>query len=54
MAAILRLAEFLERRKNQVVHDITVEIGKIVRIVTHVAGDATVEVRDALIAAAVV
>lgn len=47
MAAILRLAEFLERRKNQVVHDITVEIGKIVRIVTHAAGDTTVEVWDA-------
>jgi exopolyphosphatase/guanosine-5'-triphosphate,3'-diphosphate pyrophosphatase len=47
MAAILRLAEFLERRKNQVVQDITVEIGKIVRIVTHAAGDTTVEVWDA-------
>ena len=47
MAAILRLAEFLERRKNQVVQDITVEIGRIVRIVTHAAGDTTVEVWDA-------
>lgn len=47
MAAILRLAEFLERRKNQVVQALTVEIGKTVRIVTISAGDSAVEVWDA-------
>jgi exopolyphosphatase/guanosine-5'-triphosphate,3'-diphosphate pyrophosphatase len=47
MAAMLRLAEFLERRKNQVVQHIHVEIGKNVRMVTQAAGDTAVEVWDA-------
>lgn len=47
MSAILRLAEFLERRKNQVVQALTVEIGKTVRIVTISVGDNAVEVWDA-------
>ena len=47
LSAILRLAEFLERRKNQVVQNIDVEIGKTVRMVTQAAGDNTVEVWDA-------
>jgi len=47
LSAILRLAEFLERRKNQVVQNIHVEIGKTVRMVTQAAGDNTVEVWDA-------
>ncbi len=47
LSALLRLAEFLERRKNQVVQNIHVEIGKTVRMVTQAAGDNTVEVWDA-------
>jgi exopolyphosphatase/guanosine-5'-triphosphate,3'-diphosphate pyrophosphatase len=47
LSAMLRLAEFLERRKNQVVQNIHVEIGKTVRMVTQAAGDNTVEVWDA-------
>jgi len=43
----LRLSEFLERRKNQVVQAITIELGAVVRMVTHAAGDTTVEVWDA-------
>ena len=47
LAAMLRLSEFLERRKNQVVQAITIELGAVVRMVTHAAGDTTVEVWDA-------
>ena len=47
LAAMLRLSEFLERRKNQVVQAITIELGAVVRMVTHAAGDNTVEVWDA-------
>ncbi|MFM2031699.1 MAG: hypothetical protein RLZZ297_464 [Chloroflexota bacterium] len=47
MASLLRLAEFLERRKSQVIERISVEIGKTVRMVTHAHGDNTVEVWDA-------
>lgn len=47
MSAILRLAEFLERRKSQVVQDVTVELGSTVRIITIAAGDNALEVWDA-------
>jgi exopolyphosphatase/guanosine-5'-triphosphate,3'-diphosphate pyrophosphatase len=47
MSAILRLAEFLERRKSQVVQDVTVELGPIVKIITIAAGDNALEVWDA-------
>lgn len=47
MSAILRLAEFLERRKSQVVQDVTVELGSIVKIITIAAGDNALEVWDA-------
>ena len=47
LAALLRLAEYLERSKSQVVQSLRVEIGAGVRVVTEHNGDATVEVWDA-------
>jgi exopolyphosphatase / guanosine-5'-triphosphate,3'-diphosphate pyrophosphatase len=47
LAALLRLAEFLERRKSQVIQGIDVEIGETVRMATRAVGDATVEIWDA-------
>ncbi len=47
LAALLRLAEYLERRKTQVVRGLTVTIGETVTIVTQISGDATVEIWDA-------
>jgi exopolyphosphatase / guanosine-5'-triphosphate,3'-diphosphate pyrophosphatase len=47
LAALLRLAEYLERRKSQVIQGLSVEIGEIVRLETRTVGDATVEIWDA-------
>jgi exopolyphosphatase/guanosine-5'-triphosphate,3'-diphosphate pyrophosphatase len=47
LAALLRIAEYLERRKSQVVQDLTVEIGNPLLVTTRVTGDATVEIWDA-------
>jgi exopolyphosphatase/guanosine-5'-triphosphate,3'-diphosphate pyrophosphatase len=47
LAALLRLAEYLERSKSQVVQGLQVEVGDSVRVVTRVVGDATVEIWDA-------
>lgn len=47
LAALLRLAEYLERRKSQVIQGLTVEIGEHVRMTTRAVGDATVEIWDA-------
>lgn len=47
LAALLRLAEYLERSKSQVVQGLRVEIGDTVRVITQSSGDATVEIWDA-------
>lgn len=47
LAALLRLAEYLERSKSQVVQGLQVELGETVRVVTKTIGDATVEIWDA-------
>ncbi len=47
LAALLRIAEYLERRKCQVVQDITVDIGDPVRMTARTIGDAAVEIWDA-------
>jgi len=47
LAALLRIAEYLERRKSQVVQGITVELNGTIRLVTRTVGDATVEIWDA-------
>jgi exopolyphosphatase/guanosine-5'-triphosphate,3'-diphosphate pyrophosphatase len=47
LAALLRLAEYLERSKSQVVQGLHVELGESVRVVTRTVGDATVEIWDA-------
>jgi exopolyphosphatase/guanosine-5'-triphosphate,3'-diphosphate pyrophosphatase len=47
LAALLRLAEYLERSKSQVVQGLHVELGDPIRVVTRVVGDATVEIWDA-------
>jgi exopolyphosphatase/guanosine-5'-triphosphate,3'-diphosphate pyrophosphatase len=47
LAAMLRLAEYMERRKSQVVQGLKVEIGDTVRVVTRTTGDATIEIWDA-------
>ena len=47
LAALLRLAEYLERSKSQVVQGLHVELGETVRVVTKTVGDATVEIWDA-------
>jgi exopolyphosphatase/guanosine-5'-triphosphate,3'-diphosphate pyrophosphatase len=47
LSAMLRLAEYLERSRSQVIQSIQVEIGDSVRIVTRAIGDATVEIWDA-------
>lgn len=46
LAAMLRLAEYMERRKSQVVQGLKVEIGDTVRVVTRTTGDATIEIWD--------
>jgi exopolyphosphatase/guanosine-5'-triphosphate,3'-diphosphate pyrophosphatase len=47
LSALLRISEFLERRKSQVVQGLEVTIGEGVRVQTRVVGDATVEIWDA-------
>jgi exopolyphosphatase / guanosine-5'-triphosphate,3'-diphosphate pyrophosphatase len=47
LAALLRLAEYLERSKSQVVQGLSVEMGNPIRVTTRTAGDATVEIWDA-------
>lgn len=47
LAALLRLAEYLERSKSQVVQSLQVELGDPIRVVTRSIGDATVEIWDA-------
>ena len=47
LAALLRIAEYLERSKSQVVQSLRVEIGETVRVTTRTIGDATVEIWDA-------
>jgi exopolyphosphatase / guanosine-5'-triphosphate,3'-diphosphate pyrophosphatase len=47
LAALLRLAEFLERRKSQVIQSLKIEIGERILVTTRAVGDATVEIWDA-------
>jgi exopolyphosphatase/guanosine-5'-triphosphate,3'-diphosphate pyrophosphatase len=47
LAALLRLAEYLERSKSQVIQGLHVEMGDPIRVITRAIGDATVEVWDA-------
>ncbi|HWQ13949.1 MAG TPA: Ppx/GppA phosphatase family protein [Roseiflexaceae bacterium] len=47
LAALLRIAEYLERRKSQVVQSLRIELGERVRLETRTVGDATVEIWDA-------
>jgi exopolyphosphatase / guanosine-5'-triphosphate,3'-diphosphate pyrophosphatase len=47
LAALLRIAEYLERSKSQVVLGLQVEMGDPIRVVTRTNGDATVEIWDA-------
>lgn len=48
LSALLRIAEYLERSKSQVVHDLHVELGADgVKVHVQAMGDATVEVWDA-------
>jgi exopolyphosphatase/guanosine-5'-triphosphate,3'-diphosphate pyrophosphatase len=47
LAALLRLAEYLERSKSQVIQGLQVEMGDPIRVVTRAIGDATVEIWDA-------
>ena len=47
LASLLRVAEYLERSKGQVVRSLRCELGNPVRIVATTAGDATVEIWDA-------
>ena len=47
LAALLRLAEYLERSKSQVIQGLQVELGDTIRVVTRTIGDATVEIWDA-------
>ncbi len=47
LSALLRVSEFLERRKSQVVQSLKVEIGDPIRITAQTTGDADVEIWDA-------
>lgn len=47
LSALLRIAEYLERSKSQVVRDVCVELGATVRIYAATEGDAAVEIWDA-------
>lgn len=47
LSALLRIAEYLERSKSQVIQGLQVELGDPVRVVTRSIGDATVEIWDA-------
>jgi exopolyphosphatase/guanosine-5'-triphosphate,3'-diphosphate pyrophosphatase len=47
LSALLRLAEYLERSKSQVIRAVRAEIGETVRVTVTADGDATVEIWDA-------
>lgn len=47
LSALLRIAEYLERSKNQVVRGVRAEIGEAVRVHVEAGGDATMEIWDA-------
>ncbi len=47
LSALLRLAEYLERSKSQVVRAVRVELGESVRVLVEAEGDASVEIWDA-------
>jgi exopolyphosphatase/guanosine-5'-triphosphate,3'-diphosphate pyrophosphatase len=47
LAALLRLAEYLERSKSQVVQGLQIEIGESITARVRTVGDATVEIWDA-------
>ncbi|GAC1553181.1 MAG: Ppx/GppA phosphatase family protein [Herpetosiphon sp.] len=47
LSALLRIAEYLERSKSQVVTGLTCSVGKTVEINTETIGDASVEIWDA-------
>jgi exopolyphosphatase/guanosine-5'-triphosphate,3'-diphosphate pyrophosphatase len=47
LAALLRLSEYLERRKSQVVQSLRTEIAERVRITARTIGDAEIEIWDA-------
>ncbi len=46
LSALLRLAEYLERSKSQVVRSVSVQLGETVRLTVHADGDASVEIWD--------
>lgn len=47
LAALLRIAEYLERSKSQVVRSVRCELGDTVRINVETVGDATIEIWEA-------
>jgi exopolyphosphatase/guanosine-5'-triphosphate,3'-diphosphate pyrophosphatase len=47
LSALLRLAEYLERSKSQVVRAVSVQLGETVRVSVEAAGDASIEIWDA-------
>ncbi len=47
LSALLRIAEYLERGKSQVVRAVRVELGELVRIIVESEGDASLEIWDA-------
>jgi exopolyphosphatase/guanosine-5'-triphosphate,3'-diphosphate pyrophosphatase len=47
LSALLRVAEYLERSKSQVVAQVRVEIGEQIRIIACATGDTSVEIWDA-------
>jgi exopolyphosphatase/guanosine-5'-triphosphate,3'-diphosphate pyrophosphatase len=47
LSAMLRLAEYLERSKSQIVHDVRVQIGEEIIINVIANGDAHVEIWEA-------
>ncbi|HMQ35791.1 MAG TPA: Ppx/GppA family phosphatase, partial [Chloroflexaceae bacterium] len=47
LSALLRLAEYLERSKSQVVRSVAVQLGEPVRLTVLADGDASVEIWDA-------
>jgi exopolyphosphatase/guanosine-5'-triphosphate,3'-diphosphate pyrophosphatase len=47
LSSLLRIAEYLERSKSQVVREVRVVLGDPVRILVDSRGDATVEIWEA-------
>jgi exopolyphosphatase/guanosine-5'-triphosphate,3'-diphosphate pyrophosphatase len=47
LSALLRIAEYLERSKSQVVRDVRVELGEQVRLLVEASGNADVEIWEA-------